>query len=49
MAQPITSFEQLEVHQLSCVLDLAIFNISKQSPKEEMYSLTESVPSGQVR
>lgn len=43
MGQPITSFEQLEVYQLSCELDLRIFEATKGWPKEEMYSLTDQI------
>lgn len=43
MGQPVTSFEQLEVYQRACDLDLAVFIASKRWPKEETYSLTDQV------
>jgi four helix bundle protein len=37
------TFQELEVYQEACALDLAIFNLTKAWPKEEMYSLTDQI------
>lgn len=43
MKGPVTSFEQLDVYQRACDLDLSIFELSKRWPKEERYSLTDQI------
>lgn len=43
MTPPVTSFEQLDVYKLSCALDLAVFEATKNWPKEEMYALTDQI------
>jgi four helix bundle protein len=43
MTGPVTSFEQLELYQRACDLDLSIFELSKRWPKEEHYSLTDQI------
>lgn len=43
MKPAVKSFEELEVYQLACELDLAIHTVSKNWPKEEMYSLIDQV------
>lgn len=39
----VKSFRELEVYKLSRELSKTIFEMSKQFPKEEMYSLTDQV------
>lgn len=39
----VQSFRDLEVYKLSKVLSKEVFEISKQFPKEEMYSLTDQI------
>jgi four helix bundle protein len=39
----VKSFRDLEVYKLSRQLSKEIFDISKQFPKEEMYSLTDQI------
>ena len=43
MSERINGFEELRVYQEACELDYAIFNETKQFPKDEMYSLTDQV------
>ncbi len=43
MSGRINSFMELRVYQDACALDLAVFQISRTFPKEEMYSLTDQV------
>ena len=37
------SFVELEIYHDCCALDLAIFELTKSWPKEEMYSLTDQI------
>ena len=39
----VKEFRELEVYRLSRQLSKEIFEISKQFPKEEMYSLTDQI------
>ena len=39
----VESFDELHVYQEVCALDFAIFERSKQWPKEEMYALTDQI------
>lgn len=43
MPGKIESFAELNVYQLACDLDIAIFIETKSWPKEEMYSLTDQI------
>jgi four helix bundle protein len=43
MSERINSFMELRAYQDACALDLAVFEISKAFPKEELYSLTDQV------
>ncbi len=43
MHRRVESFLELEVYQDACTLDLAVFQLTKAWPKEEMYSLTDQV------
>jgi four helix bundle protein len=39
----VLSFFDLRAYESACDLDLEIFKLSKEFPKEEMYSLTDQV------
>lgn len=43
MSERINSFMELRVYHDACALDLAVFEISKTFPREELYSLTDQV------
>jgi four helix bundle protein len=43
MSGKAESFHELVVYQEACALDLAIFQLTKAWPKEEMYSLTDQI------
>lgn len=43
MSNKAQSFDELEVYREACALDLAIFQLTKSWPKEEMYSLTDQI------
>jgi four helix bundle protein len=43
MHRKVESFHELETYQECCALDLAIFNLTRSWPKEEMYSLTDQI------
>lgn len=43
MNRKVESFHELATYQESCALDLAIFNLTRNWPKEEMYSLTDQI------
>ena len=43
MSERINSFRDLKVYSEACALDLAIFNQSREFPREELYSLTDQL------
>lgn len=43
MSERINSYQDLRVYQEACALDLAIFEITKRFPREEVFSLTDQV------
>lgn len=43
MSNKAESFHELDVYQEACALDLAVFQLTKAWPKEEMYSLTDQI------
>jgi four helix bundle protein len=43
MAQRIENFRDLKVYRAAFELQQEIFNISKDFPKEELYSLTDQI------
>ncbi len=43
MSGKAQSFQELDVYQEACALDLTIFECTKAWPKEEMYSLTDQI------
>ena len=43
MTNPITSFKQLRVYRSAFETAMQIFDLSKQWPKEEQYSLTDQI------
>lgn len=43
MSERINSFMELRAYHDACALDLAVFEISKAFPREEMYALTDQV------
>ena len=43
MSGKAEKYHDLNVYQESCTLDLAIFQLTRSWPKEEMYSLTDQI------
>ncbi len=43
MADKITTHKELEVYQRAFAIAMRVFHLSKQFPREEMYSLTDQI------
>jgi four helix bundle protein len=43
VAERINRFQDLRVYQECCDLDLAIFHLTRECPREEIYSLTDQI------